>query len=123
VILKEERPQMADQPCVIGKQITIRGNLTGDESLILEGRIEGSVTLAKDMTVAPGGEAEADIEVEDLTVNGLVTGEIRATRRVVVSSDGRVAGNIRAPRVVIENGARFKGRIEMDVPLPDGIGD
>lgn len=114
---------MAEQPCTIGKQITIRGNLTGNEDLVLEGRIEGSINLAKHLTVAPGGAAEAEIDVEDLTVNGLVRGEIRATRRVVVSADGRVAGNIRAPRVVLENGARFKGRIEMDVPLPDGIGD
>lgn len=114
---------MADQPCIIGKQITIRGNLTGNENLVLEGRIEGSITLAKHLTVAPGGTAEAEIEVEDLTVNGLVSGEIHATRRVVVASDGRVAGNIRAPRVVLESGARFKGRIEMDVPLPDGVGD
>ena len=114
---------MADQPCIIGKQITIRGNLTGNENLVLEGRIEGSITLAKHLTVAPGGAAEAEIEVEDLTVNGLISGQIHATRRVVVASDGRVAGNIRAPRVVLESGARFKGRIEMDVPLPEGVGD
>jgi cytoskeletal protein CcmA (bactofilin family) len=122
VIPNEERPQMADQPCTIGKQITIRGNVTGSEDLVVEGRIEGSITLAKHLTIAPGGTVEAEIDVEDLTVNGAVRGEIRAARRVLVANDARVAGNIRAPRVVIENGARFKGRIEMDVPLPEGIG-
>jgi cytoskeletal protein CcmA (bactofilin family) len=112
---------MADQPCTIGSRITIRGNLTGDEDLVVEGRVEGAVALAKHLTVAPGGVVEAEIQVEDLTVDGAVTGEVEATRSVVISDGARVAGNLRAPRLVIEDGARFKGRVMMDVPLPEGV--
>jgi cytoskeletal protein CcmA (bactofilin family) len=112
---------MADQPCIIGKNITIRGNLTGAEDLVVEGRIEGTVTLSHHLTVQSSGIVAADLEVEDLTVNGSVQGEIRASRSVSITADAKVVGNIRAPRIIIEDGARFKGRVEMDVALPAGL--
>ncbi len=112
---------MADQPCIIGKNITIRGNLTGAEDLVIEGRIEGNVTLSNHLTVQSSGVVEADLDVEDLTVNGAVHGDIRASRSVSINADAKVVGNIRAPRIIIEDGARFKGRVEMDVQLPAGL--
>jgi len=112
---------MADQPCIIGKNITIRGNLTGAEDLVVEGRIEGTVTLSNHLTVQSSGTVEADLDVEDLTVNGAVHGEIRASRSVSINADAKVVGNIRAPRIIIEDGARFQGRVEMDVQLPAGL--
>lgn len=113
---------MADQVCIIGKQISIRGNLSGGEDLIVEGRVEGSISLGNHLTVEASGVVEADMEVEDLTVKGAVSGDIQATRSVSINADARVVGNIRAPRVIIEDGARFRGRIEMDVELPEGVG-
>jgi cytoskeletal protein CcmA (bactofilin family) len=112
---------LADQPCIIGKNITIRGNLTGAEDLVVEGRIEGTVTLSNHLTVETSGVVEADIDIEDLTVNGAVHGDIRASRSVSINTDAKVVGNIRAPRIIIEDGARFKGRVEMDVQLPAGL--
>jgi cytoskeletal protein CcmA (bactofilin family) len=112
---------MADQPCIIGKNITIRGNLTGAEDLVVEGRIEGTVTLSNHLTVETSGVVEADLDIEDLTVNGAVHGDIRASRSVSINADAKVVGNIRAPRIIIEDGARFKGRVEMDVQLPAGL--
>lgn len=112
---------MADQPCVIGRHITISGNLSGNEDLVVEGRVEGTITLSNHLTVESSGIVEADIDVEDLTVNGAVRGDIRSTRSVAINADARVVGNVRAPRVIIEDGALFKGRIEMDVELPEGV--
>jgi len=109
---------MAEQPCIIGKNITIRGNLSGAEDLVLEGRIEGTVTLSNHFAVESSGIVEADLDVEELTVNGTVHGDIRASRSVLINADGKVVGNIRSPRIIIEDGARFKGRVEMDVQLP-----
>jgi len=112
---------MADQPCTIGRQITIRGNLSGSEDLVVEGRVEGAITLSNHLTVEAAGVVDADVDVEDLTVNGTVRGDIRSSRSVAVNADARVVGNITAPRVIIEDGALFKGRIEMDVEIPEGI--
>jgi cytoskeletal protein CcmA (bactofilin family) len=114
---------MADQVCIIGRNITIRGNVSGGEDLVVEGRVEGTVTLSHHLTVQGSGVVEADLDVEDLTVNGTVQGDIRATRSVSLSADAKVVGNIRAPRVVIQDGARFKGRVEMEVQLPAGLND
>jgi cytoskeletal protein CcmA (bactofilin family) len=112
---------MAEQPCVIGKNITIRGNVSGGEDLVVEGRIEGTVTLGNHLTVEGAGVVEADVDVEDLTVHGSVRGEIKASHCVSINTDAKVVGNIRAPRVIIEDGARFKGHIEMEVALPAGL--
>jgi cytoskeletal protein CcmA (bactofilin family) len=112
---------MPDEPCIIGKNITIRGNLSGGEDLVVEGRVEGTVNLSNHLTVESSGTVEADLDVEDLTVNGTVQGEIRASRSVSINANAKVVGNIRASRVIIEDGARFKGRVEMDVQLPPGV--
>jgi len=112
---------MADQVCIIGKHITIRGNLTGAEDLIVEGRVEGTLRLSNHLTVEASGAVQADLDVEDLTVNGAVQGEIQASHSISINEGARVEGNIRAPRIMIEDGARFRGRVEMDVSLPDGI--
>jgi cytoskeletal protein CcmA (bactofilin family) len=115
---------MSNQPCIIGNKITIRGNLTGDEPLVVEGRIEGSIALTEHLTVANSGTVEADVDVEAITVHGAVRGEIRAANSVTIGAQARVIGNVRAPRIVIEDGAMFKGQIEMDFDLPadvDGV--
>jgi cytoskeletal protein CcmA (bactofilin family) len=65
---------------------------------------------------------EADLDVEDLTINGVVHGDIQASRSVAISTGAKVEGNIRAPRIIIEDGARFRGRVEMDVDIPEDVG-
>jgi cytoskeletal protein CcmA (bactofilin family) len=113
---------MADQVCIIGSNITIRGNLSGAEDLIVEGRVEGTIKLSNHLTVEASGVVEADLDVEDLTINGVVHGDIQASRSVAISTGAKVEGNIRAPRIIIEDGARFRGRVEMDVDIPEDVG-
>jgi cytoskeletal protein CcmA (bactofilin family) len=108
-------------PCVIGRAITIRGNLTGSEDLLVEGRVEGTITLKNHLTIEQSGVVAADIEVQDLTVRGEMKGDITATESVSIATNAKVVGNVRAPRVIIEDGARFRGRIDMDVDLPEGL--
>ena len=107
--------------CVIGKNIQIRGKLAGSEDLVVEGRIEGTVALKNHLTIEQTGVVDADVEVKDLTVHGEMRGDISADGTVSVSNAAKVVGNIRAPRIILEDGARFKGSIEMDVELPSGI--
>jgi cytoskeletal protein CcmA (bactofilin family) len=112
---------MAEQTCIIGKQITIRGGLTGAEDLIVEGNVEGTVTLSNHLTVESTGVVEADLDVEELTVNGAVRGDIPASKGIALNSGARVEGSIRAPRIAIQDGAHFSGTIEMDVDLPEEL--
>ena len=112
---------MADSPCVIGRGINIKGNLTGAEDLVVEGGVEGHIALKNALTIMETGVIDADIVTESLLVHGQVSGNIDAADLVSLSADANVVADIRAPRVVIEDGARFKGRIEMKVDLPDDI--
>ena len=113
---------MADkEPCLIGSKITIRGQVSGNQELIVEGRIEGRVALENRMTVEESGTIEADLEVVDASFKGEVRGDITASCSAILHSSARVFGNIRTPRLVIEEGARFSGTVEMEVDLPAGV--
>src|SRR5947209_19113850 len=111
----------AGAPCIIGRGITIRGNLTGQEPLTVEGRIEGTIAVKDHVTGEQSGVLVADVDSQNMTVHGEVNGNIKADDMVAINATAKVLGNVRAPRVVIEEGARFKGGIEMDVRLPEGI--
>jgi len=108
--------------CVIGPRITVRGALSGEEDLVVEGRIEGRITLIGHLVIAPGGVVEADVEASSVEVRGQVRGDISAARSITIERGAQVAGNVRAPRVMIHDGAHFQGAVDMDVALPDGLG-
>lgn len=110
-----------DQTGIIGKGIVIKGNLTGGGDLVIEGRVEGQISLKNHLTIEGTGRVQADIRAEELTINGEASGNIDASTKVAISASAKVAGDIKAPRVVIEDGAVFNGSIEMDVKLPDDI--
>jgi cytoskeletal protein CcmA (bactofilin family) len=110
-----------EQTGIIGKGITIKGNLTGSADLVVEGRIEGQIALKNHLTIESTGKVQADIRADQLTVNGEASGNIDAGGRVSINASAKVSGDIKAPRVVIEDGAVFNGSIEMEVELPDDI--
>jgi cytoskeletal protein CcmA (bactofilin family) len=110
-----------EQTNIIGKGITIRGSLSGGGDLVIEGRVEGQISLKNHLTIETSGRVEADIRADELTINGEASGNIDASARVAINNSARVHGDIKAPRVVIEDGAVFNGTVEMDVKLPDDI--
>lgn len=98
----------------IGRSITIRGDVTGDEDLMIQGRVEGSVDLKEhSVTVGPDGEVKADVRGRVVTVEGHVEGNLRAEEQVVLRGSARVLGDIAAARVTLEDGAYFSGGVEM----------
>ena len=98
----------------IGRSIAIRGDVTGDEDLVIQGRVEGSVDLQQhSVTVGPEGEVRASVVGRIVTVEGLVEGNIQGDEQVILRSSARVEGDIVAPRIVLEDGARFRGGIDM----------
>lgn len=104
---------------MIGPGITIRGNVSGDEDLTIEGRVEGTINLKRDLVVAPSAELAADVEAHNVGVGGRITGNIVAGDLLSIESGAVVVGDIATPRLVIEDGARFKGRVTMEVDIPD----
>ena len=107
--------------CVVGPETSIRGSLSGQEDLVVEGRLEGTVSLSGHLIVAESGNVEADVDVESIEVHGNVQGDISASRSITIEKGAHVTGNVKAPRVIINDGARFDGAVEMDVDLPDGL--
>src|SRR3954452_8555102 len=98
---------------VIGQSILISGKLTGDEDLTVQGRVEGELTLTKTLIVEPSGVVKANVAVKNAIISGVVVGNINATESVELTREGRMVGDIRAPRVIIVDGASFRGRVDM----------
>lgn len=112
---------VSDGTGIIGRGIHIKGNLTGGGDLIIEGKVDGHVSLKNHLTIEATGRIDADIRAERLTINGQANGNIDAGSLVAISASAVVTGDIKAPRVIIEDGAHFNGSIEMDVQLPEDI--
>jgi cytoskeletal protein CcmA (bactofilin family) len=113
---REVSPSEEQTPSVpvLGKTLLFRGELTAEEDVILQGRVEGSIRHARNLTIGTEGSVQGDIYASHLTVEGLVEGDLHCSEGVVVRATAQVRGNIFAPRVGIMEGATFNGRIEMD---------
>lgn len=113
---------MADEPCVIGEGIQIRGNLSGSGDLVVEGQVDGYIQLEDKLIVGETGKVVANVEVRDLAVDGAMNGDIQASQSVSISSTATVVSEVlEAPVIDIQDGARFRGRLEMNVPLPPDL--
>jgi cytoskeletal protein CcmA (bactofilin family) len=114
-----ERPGMptARNLACIGASLEIKGRVSGEEDLQIDGKVEGPVVLrGHRLTVGRSGQLTSEISARELVVYGKVTGNINASDRVEIKKDGSVIGDIQTSRISIEDGAMFKGRIEIDRP-------
>ena len=99
---------------VIGGSIVIDGEVAGEEALVIQGTVKGRISLKEQLVVEESGVVEADIETQNVDISGKVTGNILASEKVEISSGGRMVGDIKAPRILIADGAVFKGNVDMD---------
>jgi cytoskeletal protein CcmA (bactofilin family) len=99
---------------VVGPAIAIRGRIEGEEDLRVEGRVEGSISLTETLYVEPGGVVLAQIEARDVVISGIVIGDISAANSVTLNKNAKLVGNIAAPRIIIADGASFRGDVVMD---------
>ena len=99
----------------IGSSITVDGEITGEEPLTILGTVKGKIAVSQNLLVEQGATVEANIEAQALTVSGRLTGNVLARERVELRSDAKVIGDVKAPRIVIADGASFKGNVDMDV--------
>jgi cytoskeletal protein CcmA (bactofilin family) len=100
---------------IIGPSIQLDGDLRGQEDLLIEGEVNGTIQLRNNsLTVGSQGKVKADVYAKEINVEGLVEGDLFGSERVSVRKSAQVKGNITSPHVSLEEGARFKGSIEMD---------
>ena len=118
----EPRPEPAHEvpkgaTAHIGKSVVVRGELSGSEDLYIDGQVEGTIELREHhLTVGPNGRVEANVNAKELILLGAVKGNIRAIDRVEIRKSGSLVGDLVAARVIIEDGAYFKGSIDIQKP-------
>jgi len=100
---------------IIGPSISINGELKGQEDLIVEGTIQGTVELKQNtLTIGSQGTIKAQVYAHTILVDGTVDGDLYASERISIRKTARIEGNILAPRISLEDGAKFRGSIDMD---------
>ncbi|NND44013.1 MAG: polymer-forming cytoskeletal protein [Xanthomonadales bacterium] len=117
----QDSPRKPAQSPVIGKTamigagISINGDISGEENLVIEGKVEGKINLpGHQIEVGKAGRVHADIVAKFIKVEGEMQGDIDGKEKVIIASSGNVRGNITAPRVMLEDGAIFKGSIDIN---------
>ncbi len=112
---RRQAPSHGGAAAVIGPSITIKGDVSGDEDLMILGKVEGTVNLAQhNVTIGPSGRVKADVRGRMVIVEGEVDGDLKAAEQIILRHTAKVEGSISAPRVALEDGAVFRGAIEMD---------
>ena len=109
---------------VIGRAMMIRGQITSKESLHVEGQVDGTLDMPDfRLTVGPHGRVGADTKAREIEVLGTVAGDLEASKKITIRKGGRLVGDLRTPGITIEEGAYFKGKIEIvDSEEPQAAG-
>jgi cytoskeletal protein CcmA (bactofilin family) len=98
----------------IGKSVEIRGEVKGSEDLLIDGRVEGTITLTDSkLTIGPSARVDADVAARDVVILGVLNGNVTATVRVDLRKGSNLIGNVRAARLSIEEGALLSGKVEL----------
>lgn len=109
------RPEARAESTTIGEQITIEGNIRGSEHLVIEGSMKGNVEMEKhNFTVGSKGRVEGEINAQNIKISGQMIGNIKTQGKVEITKEADFMGDIRAKRISVEDGAYFKGSIELD---------
>jgi cytoskeletal protein CcmA (bactofilin family) len=99
--------------CVLGANTTIKGEILGDEDVVIEGTVEGQIRIGRELRIGQGGKVRATVSAQSVVVSGEMQGDCEAHTRVEIQATGRLIGNIRAPKIVIAEGAVFRGNSDM----------
>jgi len=104
----------SERVSVLGPTLYFKGDLSAEEDLLIQGRVEGSITHTQRLTVGPQGTVKANIRAQSIVVEGTVDGDLQAEKSVFLKETAKVCGNVYAPSVSILEGACFTGNIDMD---------
>ena len=115
-------PQQPFNGTYFGPNVTIDGTVTGNEPVLVEGTIKGTINLTNDIRVGTKARIEATIHAKNVTVEGKVTGDLSADERVELVASATVDGNIKAPKIIVAEGAKFRGNVDMGSTKPNAQG-
>ncbi|HYC63020.1 MAG TPA: polymer-forming cytoskeletal protein [Thermoanaerobaculia bacterium] len=116
----EVRSSTPSQPgtTFIGPNVTIEGTLSGSEPIVVEGTVRGKINLTADLLVGTKARLEATVHARNVTIEGKLTGDISADDRVELVASASVDGNIKAPKIIVAEGAKFRGNVDMGSRVP-----
>ncbi|MDD8012897.1 MAG: polymer-forming cytoskeletal protein [Acidobacteriota bacterium] len=103
----------ANQSSLIGKTLLVKGEVFSEDEILIEGKIQGKISVKNRVVIGRDGVVEAEIDARDIIIKGKVIGDVRGSQRVEIVPAGTLHGNIHAPRVVIADNGFFEGNIEM----------
>jgi cytoskeletal protein CcmA (bactofilin family) len=106
-------PPSGRKNSVIGRTLFIKGNIFSDEEVFIEGKLEGKLNIKHRVVVGKSGVVNADIEAREVIIKGTVNGNVKGSYKVEIIPDGVLNGNILSQRVVLAEGAIFKGSVDM----------
>ena len=114
------KPDSSTMPgtAFFGPNIVFDGTLTGSEDLLIEGRVSGNIRLDSDLRIGANSHVEATVHARNVTVEGTLVGDVSADNRVELISGSVVDGNIKAPKIVVSEGAHFSGTVDMGTEKP-----
>jgi cytoskeletal protein CcmA (bactofilin family) len=108
-----DRGNASGTTSLLSKEVKIEGEIQGSENLQVEGRFKGSIKLAGDMYIGPTGIVEADVEADNIVIQGQLSGNVTARQQLQIQSSGRLVGDCTAQSIDIKEGALFEGRSKM----------
>jgi cytoskeletal protein CcmA (bactofilin family) len=111
--MADKKENGAATTTAIGPTIVIKGKLKSDEDLVVRGRIEAEIHSSKALFIENSGVVRANVRVKSAKISGVLVGNVTAEEKVEIAPDGRVVGDLNSPRIVISDGAAFRGRIDM----------
>lgn len=117
------QPRPGERPATpsgtfFGPNVTIDGTITGSEAVMIEGTVRGKINLTADLHVGTKARLEATVHAKNVTVEGRLTGDISADERVELVTTATVDGNIKAPKIIVAEGAKFRGAVDMGSHRP-----
>ena len=115
---RRDTPTPASGTTFIGGNITIEGTLGGSDPVVVEGTVRGNVKLTGDLRIGTKGRVEATVHARSIIIEGRVEGDISADERVELVAGSNVDGNIKAPKIVVAEGAKFRGSVDMGSARP-----
>jgi cytoskeletal protein CcmA (bactofilin family) len=111
-------PQPAFAGTYFGPNVVIDGTVSGSEPVVVEGTIKGRINVTNDLRIGTKARVEATVHAKNVTVEGKLTGDVSADERVELVASATVDGNIKAPKIVVAEGARFRGAVDMGSARP-----
>ena len=109
-------PQPPFHGTFLGPNITIDGTISGSEPVLIEGTVRGKINLTNDLRIGTKARVEATVHAKNVTVEGRLNGDVSADDRVELIASATVDGNIKAPKIVVAEGAKFRGSVDMGKP-------